>query len=116
MYANNPGRDPPEAILTSTTMALEEFRTWLEDFGPSNFNEATNWRTDDDKPGEIWSGKFNSGAFRVDWERTKKILENEFAGFERPWTVVDKIAKKNYEHRGDLHFEPSHSGDDRGNK
>ncbi|KAI1609390.1 hypothetical protein EDD37DRAFT_697621 [Exophiala viscosa] len=90
MATNNPGKGSREGILINTRYALEELRTQLEIFGPSNFDERTSWRTDDDKPGEIWSVKFNSGAFGVPWEETREILEQEFAGFERPWTVVEK--------------------------
>lgn len=91
---NNPGKDSPVAILKNTRAALEELKVRLEDFGPSNFNEETNWMTDDEKPGEIWSVKFNSGAFGVDWEETRVILEEEFNDFERPWTVVERRNQK----------------------
>ena len=87
---NNPGKDSKVAILKHTRYALEELRVSLERFGPSNFDEETAWETDDQKPGEIWSCKFNSGAFGVDWQETLEVLEEEFAGFERPWTVVEK--------------------------
>ncbi|KIV82277.1 hypothetical protein PV11_04398 [Exophiala sideris] len=90
MAINNPGKAPKETILINTRYALEELRTRLETLGPSNFDERTSWKTDDEKPGEIWSVKFNSGAFGVPWKETREILEQEFAGFERPWTVVEK--------------------------
>lgn len=90
MAANNPGKGSKDSILENTIYALEELRRDLEGFGPSNFDERTSWKTDGDKPGEIWSVKFNSGAFGVPWEETRGILEHEFAGFERPWTVVEK--------------------------
>ncbi|EXJ87464.1 hypothetical protein A1O3_04424 [Capronia epimyces CBS 606.96] len=90
---NKIGKDSKQRILNRTRSALEYLRVLLEEFGPSNFDEDTNWRTDDDKPGEIWSCKFNSGAFGVEWESSCAILEQEFATFERPWTIVDKVDK-----------------------
>lgn len=94
MPVNNPGKDANGLIVKHTRCALEELRVRLEEHCPSNFNEETNWRTDDRKPGAIWSGKFNSGAFGVDWEDTRAILEEEFRNFERPWIVVEKINVK----------------------
>jgi hypothetical protein len=88
---NNPGRDSPSKILMNTRLALEGLRTQLEGFGPSNFNKMTRRNTDDDKPGEIWSVKFNSGAFGVDWAKSVRALRQEFNGFERPWFIVEKI-------------------------
>ncbi len=90
MAANNPGRDSTERILKSTGHALEDLRTQLEDFGPSRFDQWTSWEMDDDKPGEVWSVKFNSGAFGVRWEETLEVLQAEFCNFERPWFVVEK--------------------------
>ncbi|EXJ54865.1 uncharacterized protein A1O5_12931 [Cladophialophora psammophila CBS 110553] len=95
MKTNNPGKDPPNKIIPNTRMALEELRVRLEDYGPSNFNPRTAWKTEGDKPGEIWSPKFNSGAFGVDWEDTRMVIDEEFEGFERPWTVV-KFNKSEY--------------------
>ncbi|KAL2413644.1 hypothetical protein ABEF95_003578 [Exophiala dermatitidis] len=89
----NPGKDSRTRILIRTQQALEQLRILLEEFQPSNFNPETSWRTDDDKPGEIWCCKFNSGAFEVDWEDTCARVEEEFVGFERPWTVVERVAK-----------------------
>jgi hypothetical protein len=97
MKINNPGKGAPSSILSFTRAALEELRTRLEDFGPSNFDKMTRRTTDDEKPGEIWSPKFNSGAFGVDWEDTEQILIKEFQTFERPWYLVNKIKSNDYE-------------------
>jgi ADP-ribose 1''-phosphate phosphatase len=88
---NNPGKDSPSKILTNTRLALEELRTQLEEFRLSNFNKMTRRKSDDYKPGEIWSVKFNSGAFGVDWLDSLRALRQEFDGFERPWFIVEKI-------------------------
>lgn len=89
MRLNNPGRDTVRKILYNTAVALENLRTQLEEFTPSNFDEETAWDTDDDKPGEIRACKFNSGAFGVPWEETEALIEQEFKDFERPWVIVD---------------------------
>ncbi|KIX92709.1 uncharacterized protein Z520_11561 [Fonsecaea multimorphosa CBS 102226] len=91
MKTNNPGKDPTTKIIPNTRMALEHLRVQLEDFGPSNLNPRTAWKTDKDKPGEICSPKFNSGAFGVDWEDTRTLISEEFKGFERPWIVVEEL-------------------------
>lgn len=87
---NNPGRDSEDLILRNTRHALEELRARLEQYGPSNFDEETSWETDDNKPGGIWSCRFNSGAFGVDWDKSRRVLEDEFRSFERPWTIVQR--------------------------
>ncbi len=97
MKINNPGKDSPANILKHTRTAIRSLRSNLEGFGPSNFNKMTRSETDDEKPGEIWSPKFNSGAFGVDWKETLKILEEEFFGFERPWIVVEKLSREDHD-------------------
>lgn len=86
MRFNNPGKDPPKKILEQTQTALESLRIHLEESAQLNPSEEDEYGV----PGEIWSCKFNSGAFGVDWEETKKILESEFYGFDRPFTIVEK--------------------------
>lgn len=86
---NNPGRDAPDEILTSTHAALEDFRLQLEEWARSNSGAEEEFGP----PGEIWSCKFNSGAFGVDWKETKTILEEEFFGFGQTFTVVEKSDK-----------------------
>lgn len=86
---NNPGRDPPDQILASTRAALEDFRLQLEERARSNSGAEGEF----DPPGEIWSCKFNSGAFGVKWEETKMILEEEFFGLGQTFKVVEKSDK-----------------------
>jgi hypothetical protein len=93
---NNPGKDSPSLILQHTRLALEELRTRLEDYAISDpkkmkFLGTTAKEAADEKPGEIWSSKFNSGAFGVDWEVTREVLVQEFDTFGSPWTLVQKI-------------------------
>ena len=85
----NPGRDSVPEIQRHTKTALADLRLQLEAFGPSNFDDTTRWRTDDEKPGKILAVKFNSGAFRVPWALTEALVHEVFSGFERPWHVFD---------------------------
>ncbi|KEF57015.1 uncharacterized protein A1O9_07205 [Exophiala aquamarina CBS 119918] len=84
MRFNNPGRDSPERILRQTQMALESLRTQLEDYTRCDLGEHDEYAV----PGDLWTCKFNSGAFGVDWEETLEIVESEFEGFDQPLTVV----------------------------
>lgn len=86
---NNPGRDPVPDIQRHTQTALGDLRMQLEAFGPSNFDDNTRWRTDDQKPGKILAVKFNSGAFGAPWELNEALVREVFNGFERPWHVFD---------------------------
>ncbi|KAJ9605967.1 ADP-ribose 1''-phosphate phosphatase [Cladophialophora chaetospira] len=97
MKANNPGKDIPPNILSYTREALEDLRLRLEEFCPSNFNKKTRRETDDDRPGEIWSPKFNSGAFGVEWDATRELVVEEFDSFERGWVIVNKVNTEDYE-------------------
>jgi ADP-ribose 1''-phosphate phosphatase len=73
-----PGRDAAGKILAQTKMALREMRAQLD---------AEAGRTADG-PATIYSPMFNSGAFRVPWEKTSKVIEQEFDGFEGRWLVM----------------------------
>ena len=97
MRINNPGKDSPANILKHTEMALKSLRSKLEEFGPSNCNKKTRRETDDEKPGEIWSPRFNSGAFDVDWNDTLDVLVKQFVDFERPWIIVERVSQEDHE-------------------
>ena len=87
----NPGKDRPDDILKHTRSALEDFRRQLERFGPTDLTEDS-WKTDDEKPGTIASVLFNSGKFGVPWIETQQLIRQVFAGFERPWYVLDGVS------------------------
>lgn len=59
-------------------MALKEMRTQLD----VEAGKAENG------PVTIYSPMFNSGAFRVPWEKTSKVIEDEFGDFEGRWLVM----------------------------
>lgn len=71
-----PGVDKPEMIVESTEKALGEFREWLE-------------REEKGKGTVVYSPQFNSGAFKVPWERTQEVIERAMEGWEGQWIVMD---------------------------
>ncbi|KAJ9614761.1 ADP-ribose 1''-phosphate phosphatase [Knufia peltigerae] len=103
MTTNNPGKDPKEQMIRNTRWALKGLRFQLESHVSSESIEQTSTKLEDDlaEPGEIWSVKFNSGAFGVDWEETIRVLEIEFGGYERPWIVVEKEGKDKSRYKED---------------
>jgi ADP-ribose 1''-phosphate phosphatase len=80
----------PGDVLAATKTALEDLRSKLEAFGPSNFDPDKKWTTDDKKPGRLLSVKFNSGNFGVPWKETELMLASVFGGFERPVYVFEE--------------------------
>ncbi|KAL1999135.1 hypothetical protein VTN02DRAFT_5003 [Thermoascus thermophilus] len=61
---------PPDVILKNTTLAVEDMIRQLEELRDSAEDNRS-----EDKPGELWSCRFNSGLFAVDWKDSQKILE-----------------------------------------
>ncbi|KAF4441059.1 adp-ribose 1 -phosphate phosphatase [Fusarium austroafricanum] len=73
-----PGKDSAGKILAQTRAALKEMRAQLEaDTGRVEETAAT-----------IYSPMFNSGAFRVPWESTSRLIGEEFSGYEGRWLVM----------------------------
>ncbi|EMT65744.1 ADP-ribose 1''-phosphate phosphatase [Fusarium odoratissimum] len=73
-----PGKDGAGKILAQTRAALKEMRVQLE---------AGREQESDGKP-VIYSPMFNSGAFKVPWESTSRLIEEEFKGFESRWLIM----------------------------
>ncbi|CAG9975205.1 unnamed protein product [Clonostachys byssicola] len=71
-----PGKDSTEMILRQRGKALTDSRAHLG-------NETNNPDST-----AIYSPMFNSGAFRVPWEKTKGLIEEEFEGWEGRWLVM----------------------------
>ncbi|CVL04782.1 uncharacterized protein FMAN_12861 [Fusarium mangiferae] len=72
-----PGKDGAAKILAQTRAALKEMRVQLEERGQEA--EATP---------VIYSPMFNSGAFKVPWESTSRLIEEEFEGFDGQWLIM----------------------------
>lgn len=73
-----PGKDAAGKILAQTRKALREMRAQLD---AEAENTAKGYAT-------IYSPMFNSGAFRVPWEKTSRVIEEEFNGYEGRWLVM----------------------------
>ncbi len=67
--------DSPAAILVNTTLALNSM--------------ANDYFTDHDYPPKFYSNKFNSGMFKVPWERTEEILKVFVERYDLDWTVCE---------------------------
>ncbi|KAI3399958.1 hypothetical protein diail_5114 [Diaporthe ilicicola] len=74
---NNPGLDNKDLVVEQTRSALRDFRAQLEQMGQEQQKEIM-----------VWSPKFNSGAFKVPWERTERLIEEVFAGWAGKWCVM----------------------------
>ncbi|KAK5051575.1 hypothetical protein LTR84_003227 [Exophiala bonariae] len=83
---NNPGKCEPQFIIYHTQAALEDFRVQYDEY----VRAASISPEESEPPGDIWSCKFNSGAFGLDWEATKAIVEDEFYGFGGSFSVVER--------------------------
>lgn len=70
------GMDNMGAILAQTRDSLASFRHQLDDAG-GQAGEIT-----------VYSPLFNSGAFRVPWERTAGLIEEAFEGWVGEWVVL----------------------------
>lgn len=76
-----PGRylSSPEVILDNTRTAIDDMERQLlilRDSGNARGIDDTNGSGDPTIPGELWSCRFNSGLFGVDWSLSKQILED----------------------------------------
>jgi ADP-ribose 1''-phosphate phosphatase len=73
-----PGKDGAGKILAQTRAALKEMRVQLEEEREQEGDGAP----------VIYSPRFNSGAFKVPWESTSRLIEEEFKGFEGRWLIM----------------------------
>ncbi len=69
----NPGRDGVDIILRQTETALWDLRDVLEG----------------EEGAAIYSPMFNSGAFKVPWERTAELIERVFDGWRGRWFIME---------------------------
>lgn len=54
--------DSTEVILENTVLAVADLKRQISALGPDI--------------GELWSCRFNSGLFRVDWRDSRRVLED----------------------------------------
>ncbi|KAL8287841.1 hypothetical protein RB597_000070 [Gaeumannomyces tritici] len=72
-----PGRDPAGVILDQTSQALADLRLQLDEAAGTG------------EPVAVYSPRFNSGAFKVPWERTASLIVDRFDGWDGSWVVFD---------------------------
>lgn len=73
-----PGKDSMGMILRRTEKSLTDLRGQL----------GTDTNIDQQSRMVMYSPMFNSGAFRVPWEKTKGLIEKKFEGWEGQWLVM----------------------------
>ncbi|PMB70067.1 ADP-ribose 1''-phosphate phosphatase [Beauveria bassiana] len=78
-----PGKDTADRIVGQTRTSLQKFRTRMDEAAAADRRDVS-----------IYSPMFNSGKFRVPWDRTLEVIEEEFAGAKATWTVVLQPAQR----------------------
>jgi ADP-ribose 1''-phosphate phosphatase len=63
----------PDVILENSVHAIRDMRKQLEELFESN-EETGKW------DGKVYSCRFNSGLFGVEWKASKRVLEEELDG------------------------------------
>lgn len=67
------GVSKPDVILENSVHAIRDMRKQLEELFESE-GDAQNW------DGKVYSCRFNSGLFGVEWKASKRVLEEELDG------------------------------------
>ena len=80
---SKPGKSSPKEITADTKLALLDLRLQLE-----NCQQESNAGKPRPDPKELWACKFNSGSFGVKWEKTVKVIEEVFEGWDGKMKVA----------------------------
>ena len=80
----------PDTILANTELAIAEMKEQLARLAVRNTDEGEENGSGMSAPRELWSCRFNSGLFRVEWSRSRRVMEE--AGLEV--TVVRPVGDK----------------------
>ncbi|KAJ6445484.1 phosphatase [Purpureocillium lavendulum] len=94
-----PGRDAPARILEQTASSLRAFRAALAETpaptvkktkaeAGAGVREATADINAADGRAVIYSPMFNSGAFKVPWDKTEALIRDEFRDWPGRWAVL----------------------------
>lgn len=92
-----PGMDKPDVIVENTRKSLQDLRGQLlllnneHEQGGETTGPKTGSKVQEHGPGELWSCKFNSGLFAVDWADTRKVMEEELKGLGKTVRVVSPV-------------------------
>jgi ADP-ribose 1''-phosphate phosphatase len=77
--AGRPGRSPKQTIIRATEQALADFVAQYQKLASG-----------EDRPGDIFSVRFNAGFFGVPWETTEEALKRIWDEVDVAWTVVSR--------------------------
>lgn len=69
-------------VLSQTRRALDGFRAQLDERGENDVSV------------KIYSPMFNSGAFKVPWQKTSDLIRQSFGGWEGQWFVLEPFPRK----------------------
>ncbi|PGG96280.1 ADP-ribose 1''-phosphate phosphatase [Helicocarpus griseus UAMH5409] len=72
-------RSAPAVILENTRLAVADLKRQIEEMGAAG-NGGEGEDAGEQKMGELWGCRFNSGLFGVPWEKTKEVLEEAGVG------------------------------------
>lgn len=83
---------PPDTILANTELAIADMKEQLARLAvrTTDEGEQDGGSSGMSAPGELWCCRFNSGLFRVEWSRSRRVIEE--AGLEV--TVVRPVGEK----------------------
>jgi ADP-ribose 1''-phosphate phosphatase len=88
----HPGMDKPEVILENTKKSLVDLKEQLLERQHEGEKDEADTKAkrlgSKELPGELWSCRFNSGLFAVDWADTRKVLEEELKSVGKAVRVV----------------------------
>ena len=90
----HPGMDKPDVILKNTRKSLVDLKEQLlklekgAEGRDGGIDSQSKKVMSKDGPRELWSCKFNSGLFAVEWEHTGKVLEEELKSLGKTVRVV----------------------------
>lgn len=83
---------PPDTILANTELAIADMKEQLARLAVSTTDEGEEdgGSSGMSAPGELWSCRFNSGLFRVEWSRSRRVMEEAWLEV----TVVCPVGEK----------------------
>ena len=82
---------PADTVLANTELAIADMKGQLARLAETRVSTTGEGDSNGmSAPGELWSCRFNSGLFRVEWSRSRRVMEE--AGLEV--TVVRPVGEK----------------------
>lgn len=83
-------RDHAEELVIQTPPSEEQRSTHndMEQEGKKADKDEQESAGTAQRPGDIFSPRFNAGSFGVPWEATEELILQKWGGVETEWTVV----------------------------